>query len=145
MTGRALALDLGSRRIGVAASDAGGVLASPRTTIDRSGDHGRDHRRVAELVAEEDAVVVVVGLPRSLDGGIGPAAAAIQAEVAELAVVLAVPVVTHDERFTTVTAHEQLRAAGVGGRRRRAVVDQQAATVLLQSWLDAGRPGDPTR
>lgn len=143
MSGRALALDLGSRRIGVATSDAGGVLASPRTTIERTGDRSRDHRRIAELVGEEEAGIVVVGLPRSLDGSIGPAAAAIEAEVAELAAVLAVPVVTHDERFTTVTAHEQLRAAGVGGRRRRTVVDQQAATVLLQSWLDAGRPGDP--
>lgn len=140
---RALALDLGSRRIGVATSDAGGVLASPRTTVDRSGDRARDHRRIAELVAEEDAGVVVVGLPRSLDGSIGPAAEAIQAEVAELAAVLDVPVVTHDERFTTVTAHEQLRSAGVSGRRRRTVVDQQAATVLLQAWLDAGRPGGP--
>ena len=141
---RALALDLGTRRIGVAASDSGGVLASPRTTVERSGDRARDHRRIAELVAEEEAGVVVVGLPRSLDGSNGAAAEAALAEVDELAVVLDVPVVTHDERFTTVTAHEQLRAAGVGGRQRRAVVDQQAATVLLQSWLDAGRPGDPS-
>lgn len=142
---RALALDLGSKRIGVAASDAGGVLASPHGTVERSGDRGLDHRRIAELVGEEEAGVVVVGLPRSLDGSLGPAAVAIGAEVEELAAVLSVPVVTHDERFTTVTAHQQLRAAGVGGRRRRAVVDQQAAAVLLQAWLDAGRPGDPNR
>jgi putative Holliday junction resolvase len=142
---RALALDLGTKRIGVAASDAGGVLASPRGTLERSGDRRLDHRRIAELVGEEEAGVVVVGLPRSLDGSLGPAAAAIGAEVDELAAVLSVPVVTHDERFTTVTAHQQLRAAGVGGRRRRAVVDQQAATVLLQAWLEAGRPGDPNR
>ena len=139
---RALALDLGAKRIGVATSDAGGVLASPRTTVERSGDRRRDHRRIGELVAEEEAGIVVVGLPRSLDGSNGPAAAAALAEVEELAEVLTVPVVTHDERFTTVTAHEQLRAAGVDGRRRRTVIDQQAAAVLLQSWLDAGRPGD---
>jgi putative Holliday junction resolvase len=142
---RALALDLGTKRIGVAASDAGGVLASPRTVVERSGDRARDHRRIAELVAEEEAAVVVVGLPRSLDGRRGPAAELVLGEVEELAAVLAVPVLTHDERFTTVTAHEQLRAAGMGGRRRRTVVDQQAAAVLLQSWLDAGRPGDPLR
>jgi putative holliday junction resolvase len=142
---RALALDLGSRRIGVAASDAGGVLATPRTTIERSGDRAVDHRRIAAVVAEEEAAVVVVGLPRSLDGSTGPAAQAALDEVDELAGVLPVPVVTHDERFTTVTAHEQLRAAGMGGRRRRTVVDQQAAAVLLQAWLDAGRPGDPHR
>lgn len=140
---RALALDLGTKRIGVAASDAGGVLASPRTTVERSGDRRRDHVRIAALVAEEEAGIVVVGLPRSLDGSNGPAADAALAEVEELAEVLAVPVVTHDERFTTVTAHEQLRAAGVDGRRRRTVIDQQAAAVLLQTWLDAGRPGDP--
>lgn len=144
MTGRAVALDLGTRRIGVAASDPGGVLASPRTTLERSGDLALDHRRIAALVAEEEATTVVVGLPLSLDGSIGPAARAVLEEVVDLAAVLRVPVVTHDERFTTVTAHEQLRAAGMGGRRRRSVVDQQAATVLLQDWLDAQRPGDPT-
>ena len=144
MTGRAVALDLGTRRIGVAASDPGGVLASPRTTLERSGDLALDHRRIAALVAEEEATTVVVGLPLSLDGSIGPAARAVLDEVVDLAAVLRVPVVTHDERFTTVTAHEQLRAAGMGGRRRRSVVDQQAATVLLQDWLDAQRPGDPT-
>lgn len=142
---RALALDLGSKRIGIAVSDAGGVLATPRTTVERSGDRARDHRRIAELVAEEEAGTVVVGLPLSLDGKTGPAAEAVLAEVAELAAVLSVPVVTHDERLTTVTAHDQLRAAGMDGRRRRSVVDQQAAAVLLQSWLDAQRPGDPTR
>jgi putative holliday junction resolvase len=142
---RALALDLGSKRIGVAVSDAGGVLATPRTTVERSRDRARDHRRIADLVAEEEAGTVVVGLPLSLDGKTGPAAEAVLAEVAELAAVLAVPVVTHDERLTTVTAHDQLRAAGMDGRRRRSVVDQQAAAVLLQSWLDAQRPGDPTR
>jgi putative Holliday junction resolvase len=139
---RALGVDLGSRRIGLAVSDAGGVLATPRTTVERAGDRARDHRRIAELVAEEGAGIVVVGLPTSLDGRAGPAAAAVEAEVGELRAVLPVPVVTHDERFTTVTAHEQLRAAGIGGRQRRAVVDQQAAAVLLQAWLDAGRPGE---
>ena len=141
---RAIGVDLGSRRIGVAASDLGGMLASPRTTLERSGDQATDHRRIAALVAEEEAVTVVVGLPRSLDGSIGPAAKAVLAEVEALAAVIGVPVVTHDERLTTVTAHEQLRAAGMGGRRRRSVVDQQAATVLLQDWLDAQRPGEPT-
>lgn len=136
---RALALDLGSRRIGVAVSDGLGILASPRTTVVRSGDRAVDHRRIAELVTEEEAATVVVGLPRSLDGSLGPAARQVLEEVEELRAVLRVPVVTHDERFTTVTAHDQLRAAGMRGRRRAAVVDQQAAAVLLQSWLDARR------
>lgn len=118
------------------------MLASPRTTVERTGDRRGEHRRLAALVAEEEAELVVVGLPRSLDGSLGPAAEGVLAEVEELRAVLAVPVVTHDERFTTVTAHEQLRAAGVDGRRRRRVVDQQAAAVLLQSWLDAHRDED---
>ncbi|MGH9135942.1 MAG: Holliday junction resolvase RuvX, partial [Acidimicrobiales bacterium] len=86
--------------------------------------------------------LVLVGLPRSLDGSLGPAARAALAEVDELRAVLPVPVETHDERFTTVTAHDQLRAAGVQGRARAAIVDQQAAAVLLQSWLDARRSED---
>lgn len=138
---RALGVDLGSRRIGVAVCDAGGVLASPLTTVERTRDTPAVHRRLAQLVADEEAEVVVVGLPRNLDGTIGPAAEAVEAEVAVLADVLGVPVVTHDERLTTVTAHQQLQAAGVGGRRRRQIVDQQAAVVILQSWLDANRSG----
>jgi putative Holliday junction resolvase len=135
--GRALGLDLGSKRIGVAVSDAGGVLASPLLTIERTRDTQALHRRVAALVAEEEAVVVVVGLPLGLDGQIGAAAQAARDEAAALGDVLPVPVVTHDERLTTVTAHQQLAAAGLDSRRRRDVVDQQAAAVLLQSWLDS--------
>jgi putative holliday junction resolvase len=137
---RALGIDLGSRRIGVAVSDAGGILASPLTTVERTRDTVAVHRKLARLVADEEVEVVVVGLPRRLDGSLGPAAVAVEEEVAALADVLAVPVVTHDERLTTVTAHQQLQAAGVGGRRRRQIVDQQAAVVILQSWLDANRP-----
>jgi putative Holliday junction resolvase len=137
---RALGIDLGSRRIGVAISDAGGVLATPLTTVERTRDTPAVHRRLAALVADEEVEIVVVGLPRRLDGSIGPAAQGVEAEVAVLADVLDVPVVTHDERLTTVTAHQQLQAAGVGGRRRRQIVDQQAAVVILQSWLDAHRP-----
>jgi putative Holliday junction resolvase len=133
---RVLALDLGTRRIGVAVSDAGGVLAHPRTTLARARRRDADHATIARMVAEEEAERVLVGLPLSLDGSIGPAARAILDEVDELAAALPVPVDTYDERFTTVTAHDQLRAAGVAGRARAAIVDQQAAVVLLQAWLD---------
>lgn len=136
---RALALDLGAKRVGVAVSDTAGVLASPLTTLTTTDDRDAFRRQVAALVAEEEVAVVVVGLPRSLDGSEGPAAARARQEAADLGDVLAVPVVTHDERLTTVTAHQQLQAAGIGGRRRRQIVDQQAAVVLLQSWLDARR------
>ena len=140
--GRALGLDLGSKRIGVAVSDAGRVLASPLLTVERTRDVPALHRRIARLVADEDVAVVVVGLPLGLDGNDGRAAQAARAEAAALADVLPVPVVTHDERLTTVTAHQQLAAAGLDSRRRRQVVDQQAAAVLLQSWLDAHRQDD---
>lgn len=133
---RVLALDLGSVRIGVAVSDAGGTLASPRTVLARTGDLVQDHRRLAALVAEEEAELVLVGLPLSLDGGEGPAAVAARAEADALSAVLDVPVVLHDERLTTVTAHRLLAERGLDARARRKVVDQAAAAVLLQSWLD---------
>lgn len=139
-----LALDLGSRRIGVAASDRGRVLASPLTTITRSGSAAADHRRIAELVSEREAGRVVVGLPLSLDGSAGPAARAALDEIDALRRVLAVPVEALDERFTTVTAHERLRRSGRDGRARAAVIDQSAAAVLLQAWLDGRRGDEPT-
>jgi len=135
---RVLALDLGSKRIGVAVSDAGGTLASPRTVLLRSGDVARDHHRIAAMVDEEEARAVLVGLPLSLDGSDGAAATAARAEAAALAAVLAVPVVLHDERLTTVTAHRLLAARGLDSRARRKVVDQAAAAVMLQAWLDGG-------
>ena len=142
---RALGIDLGTKRIGLAVSDAGGILASPLTTLEGTRDRPALRRRLAEIVDEYEVEVVVVGLPLGLDGTVGTAAAGAQAEVEALRDVLSVPVVTQDERFSTVTAHEQLRAAGVDGRRRRQIVDQQAAVVLLQAWLDARRQKDALR
>jgi len=134
---RALGLDLGARRIGVAISDSEGRMATPVGTIERAmNDRPTDHRAIAGLVAEWDAEVVAVGLPLSLDGSVGPAAASVLAEVVELAEVLSVPVETVDERFTTVTADSQLKAGGLRGRDRSKVIDQAAAAVLLQAWLD---------
>ena len=139
--GRALGVDLGSRRIGVAISDPGGILASPLRVLERGADHAADHAALAEIVAETDARVVVVGLPLSLDGRAGPAARVVTEEIAELRAVLAVPVEDIDERLTTVAAGRALRTAGVRGRDQRRVVDQAAAAVILQSWLDQDRPG----
>ena len=137
---RAVGLDLGTRRIGVALSDSGGTVATPYETVPRSGDRPRDHRRIAALVDEAGARTVVVGLPLSLDGTVGPAAREILDEVDELRAALPVEVVTWDERLSTVEAERSLRAMGVKRGRRRRVVDQVAATVILQSWLNAGRP-----
>jgi putative Holliday junction resolvase len=134
---RVIGVDLGSRRIGVAVSDRTGMLASPLVVLERSGDRGRDHRALARLVAEEEAERVVVGLPLSLDGATGTAAQAALEEVAELAKAVGVPVDTHDERLSTVSADRSLIAQGMRGPARRRVIDKVAASVILQSWLDS--------
>ncbi len=137
---RVVGLDLGERRVGVAVSDSGGAVAVPHSTLARTGDRAADRAAVAALVDELGAERVVVGLPLSMDGRRGPAARAAAAEAAALAAELAgraVAVETFDERLTTVTAERQLAGAGRRGRSRRRVVDQSAAAVMLQAWLDA--------
>jgi putative Holliday junction resolvase len=133
---RALALDLGDRRIGVAVSDADERVASPVTVLERTRDRERLHRQIAELVVEWDVAILVVGLPLSLDGGTGPAAAKVEAEAAELGKVVGVPIELHDERLSTVTAERMLKERDLDGRARRKVVDMVAASVILQDWLD---------
>lgn len=142
---RAIGLDLGSKRIGVALSDSDGTIALPYEVVQRTGDRARDHRRIAELVAEAEAEVVVVGMPYSLDGSIGPTARRYLAEAGRLRATLGVPVETYDERLTTVTAERSLRETQMTGRARRRVVDKVAAAVMLQSWLDhrTGREEPP--
>lgn len=135
---RALGIDLGTRRIGVAVSS--GSLATPYEVVERSGDRRADHRRLAELVAETEAEAVVVGLPLSLDGTEGKAARAARREIAHLADTLGVPVTTYDERLTTVTADRQLMSQDLDAVARRRVIDKVAAAVILQGWLDAGHP-----
>lgn len=136
---RALALDLGSKRIGIALS--AGTLATPYEVLARSGSRRDDHRRIAEHVAEVEAEVVVVGLPLSLDGAVGHAAERVIAECEQLADVLDVPVETWDERLSTVTAERSLMEQQMRAQARRRVVDKVAAAVILQSWLDA-RPAE---
>jgi putative Holliday junction resolvase len=138
---RALGVDLGSKRIGIAVSDRSGTIATPLTVLQRSGNRKLDHQRIAAMVAEEEAVLVVVGLPLNMDGSTGPAARGAIAEARALATVVGVPVITHDERRTTVTADASMIERGMRAPERRKVIDRVAAAVLLQSWLDAGRPG----
>jgi putative Holliday junction resolvase len=137
--GRVVALDLGARRIGVAASDRGRRLATPWGTIERSGDPEQDRRAVLDAVRDVGGTTVVVGLPLSLSGALGPAARAALEETVALREVLeplGVVVENADERLTTVEAERALRAAGRTSRRTRQVVDSAAAMVLLQAWLD---------
>ena len=140
---RALGLDLGSKRIGVAVSDSDGRLATPIEVVHRSGNRQAEHRALADLAEEWEVEAVVVGIPYSLDGSIGPMAQVMAAEAAELARVLGarlgVPVETYDERLTTVTAERTLSEQDLRAPQRRKVVDMVAAAVMLQGWLDARR------
>ena len=131
---RVLGLDLGSRRIGVAISS--GTVATPHTVLERSKHRAADHAAIAKLVEELEAERVVVGLPLSLDGKMGPAATAAAEEAGALGEVVGVPVETYDERLTTVTADRSLSSLGLRGHARRRVVDKVAAAVILQDWLD---------
>jgi putative holliday junction resolvase len=143
-----LGIDPGDARIGVARSDPTGFLATPLETVRRGKG---DLARLARLVGEEEAVEVVVGLPRSLSGGEGPAAVKTREFASRLAERIA-PVVVRlqDERLTTVSAEAMLRDRGKKGAERRAVVDQAAAVLILQHALDTERatgrpPGELVR
>jgi putative holliday junction resolvase len=132
-----LGVDVGDVRIGVARSDPAGLIATPVETVARGGG---DLARLRSLADAEGAVEVVVGLPRSLSGGEGPAAAKVRDFAARLAEAVApVPVRLCDERLSTVSAESVLRERGKKGRKRRAVVDQAAAVVILQNALETER------
>jgi putative holliday junction resolvase len=137
--GRVLGVDLGSRRIGLALSDPGGRVATPHGVIERSGDAAADRRTILAHAREAGASRVVVGLPLSLSGDVGPAARAVLGEVEALRALAAgeVTVETHDERLTTVIAERGMRDARVPRRARRRTVDPAAATVMLQSYLES--------
>lgn len=144
--GARLAVDVGSVRVGLAASDPDGLVATPVATLARDtrpprpGDLPADLAQIVAEVAERSAAAVYVGLPRHLSGKEGAAAEAARAYAGALAQALApVPVRMVDERMSTVTAHQALHASGRSGRRHRAVVDQAAAVVILQTALDAER------
>lgn len=139
---RALGVDLGSRRVGIAVSDSNGSLATPLKTLQRTNDTAELHRRISQVVAEWEVETVVVGLPLGLDGSVGAAAAAALEEVEMLRATVGVPVETYDERLTTVTAERSLMEMNLNATARRRVVDQVAAAVMLQAWLDRRRQVD---
>lgn len=141
-SGVRIGLDPGDARIGVARCDFTGFLATPQETVRRGKG---DISKLRKIVAEAEAVEVVVGLPRSLKGGEGPSAVKVREFVAQLAAKIApVPVRLVDERLTTVSAEAMLRGQGIKGAARRAVVDMAAAVLILQHALDtergSGRP-----
>ncbi|MFL5737395.1 MAG: Holliday junction resolvase RuvX [Actinomycetota bacterium] len=135
--GRVLALDLGDVRIGVAISDPGRRLAVPLGVV-RTGAPG-DLKAIRSIVGDNDVSLVVVGDPLLLSGERGDRSRKADEFARALRAVLDVPVELHDERLSTVEAERELRSAGASGREARRSVDQAAATVILQSWLDARR------
>ncbi len=136
-----MGIDVGSVRVGVALSDPYGLFASPLTTLTR--DPGAaDQRAIADLVREHDVIEVVVGLPLHLSGAQGAAADEATAySVGVAALIEPVPVRLVDERLSTRAASARLAAQGVDSRRQRGVVDQTAAAIILQAWLDQRSSG----
>jgi putative holliday junction resolvase len=137
---RALALDVGSKTIGLAMTDEVRIAAHPLTVLQRVGNFG-DASAILAVVREHDVSDVVVGMPFELSGKIGHRARRVQSFVAALRAVLPDTVRLHeqDERFTTAEAERVLIGADVSRARRREVIDQQAAALILQAWLDAQR------
>ncbi|MDB4866689.1 MAG: ruvX [Cohnella sp.] len=133
---RILGLDYGDRRIGVALSDVFGWTAQGLEMIERKRE-GDDFRRIAELVKEHEVEAIVVGLPKNMNGTIGPRGEICMAFAEELRQTLSMPVHLWDERLTTVAATRTLLEADVSRRKRKLVVDKLAASLLLQNYLDA--------
>jgi putative Holliday junction resolvase len=137
---RALGLDVGERRVGIAISDPTGTVVRPLRTLIRSS-RAEDFAVITALVAEHNVELVVVGQPLSLDGSEGPQARRISRYAQRLADQLTVPIVFWDERYTTVAAEEIMLQNRSKGKRRRARaeggVDAIAAAVILQSYLDS--------
>ena len=129
---RTMALDVGEKTVGIAVSDELGITASPRETLRRDGS---EMARLQRLVSQEEIGEAVVGLPISLNGTLGPAAERVLQFVAELRGLLTIPVVTWDERLTTAEAEKMLIAAETRRSKRRQVIDQIAATLILQNYL----------
>lgn len=141
---RILALDHGSKRIGVALSDELGWTAQPLETFERR-TLDRDIAHIRDLVRTHEVGRVLLGLPLRLSGAEGPAVRAVRQFVDRLAEALPVPIVTWDERMTTKAAEELLIAADVSRKKRKGAVDRVAAAILLQSYLEAHAPGRPAQ
>jgi putative holliday junction resolvase len=141
---RVMALDVGEKTVGVALSDELAIIASPRETLRRDGT---ELARLATQVEQEQVGEIVVGLPISLNGTLGPSAHKILKFVEELRQRVTIPVVTWDERLTTAEAEKMLIAADTRRAKRRKVIDQIAATLILQNYLRSqslqrGEPDD---
>ena len=142
--GRTLALDFGDRRIGIAVSDPRGIAATPLLTLERT-TWDRDLQRIRSLVLEHEVRRIVVGLPLDMDGTRGGRVRITEIFMQRVAAATGLPVGPGDERRSTVPAERPHRAADGSRARRRRVIDQVAAVILLQTYLDAQRAGEGER
>lgn len=140
---RILGLDIGDKRIGIALSDELALTAQALEVVERKGKEGKELEYLQSLVDRYGVRTVVVGLPKNLDGSLGPQGKKVLAYVAELQRNLPVSVVLWDERLTTVEAQKHLIRGDASRRRRKKVIDKIAAALILQSYLDARREGAP--
>ena len=133
---RVIGIDLGSKRIGIALSDSDLTVATPLDVVERSGNVEKGHIAILKITAEWEVQKIIVGLPVSLDGTLGPSAQSVMDEIKMLRSVTDIPIETHDERFTTVTAEQILLQQNVKRDKRR-VIDKVAAAIILQGWIDS--------
>lgn len=138
---RLMGLDVGDKRIGIALSDEGASLATPRETLVRRSNE-KDITRLLELAEKEEVGEILVGMPYFLDGSSGPQAEKVSRFVDAVRAATELPVTIWDERLTTVAAEEILVENRVPPAERRAAVDKVAAALILQSYLDAKRAGE---
>lgn len=135
---RALGLDIGAARVGVAVSDPSGCVASPIAVLD-ARELARDPRALVRIAEDYEVESLVVGLPLTLAGEEGPQAAEVRAVADRLASALGVPLEYHDERLSSTEAKRSMRAAGMSEKEQRGSLDKIAAAIVLQGWLDARR------
>ncbi len=139
LPGRVLAIDLGDRRVGLALSDPLGLTAQGLPTLESRGE-AKDIEALRALAGEHEVDRIVVGLPRNMDGSEGPRAQKTRAFARRLREALALPVYLWDERLSSAEAERVLIAADVSRSKRKGVVDRMAAQLILQGYLEAGRP-----
>ena len=139
--GRIMAIDWGERRIGVALSDESRIIASPHTVIKRVGSLDKDLAEIARIATENEVTLIIFGLPMRLDGTMGPAAEGVLEVVEKLRPKVSVPVDTWDERLSTVAAERALIGGDVSRKKRKTIIDQVAAALFLQAFLDSLESG----
>ena len=134
---RVIGIDLGSKRIGIALSDSDLTVATPLDVIERSGNVENDHIAILKITDEWEVKRIIVGLPISLDGTLGASAQSVIDEINRLGNLTDIPIETHDERFTTVTAEQILLQQNVKRDKKKRVIDKVAAAIILQGWIDS--------